>query len=368
MNVSRLGRCTLGYITSLAMLLGIAAILAGCGSQVAPTRSALQGPTPTTHGKSWMLPKIRNEVTLVIKEYPIVNEHVVSPLDVAFDASNNLWFNAFYYYLGRRSPRGSISAHSLRINDKTYGYGAMAVGSHGNVYFTDYYAGNVGQIEADGKIDLYFQGSGSWKAGLVSTHGHLWVVTTGFYSSSLDEVTFDGKLVKGIALPGTYCYAGPIGASKDGTLWVGYSGNCPAIVRVKESGQATEFPIVAADGVWSVVNGPDGNTWFTAGDGPTTNDYVGKITPDGQITEYPLSNQAFGIVLGPDRNWWLTMPWVGKIAVMSLQGNVLNEYTLPDAVNGSQPQYQLGTIVLGHDGNLWFPEGYRNKIGELDFK
>jgi virginiamycin B lyase len=333
------------------------ALLAGCGGS--------QPPIGTPRG-TLLLSKASNRASPVIKEYPIKNEHLVGPLAVAFDASNNLWFNAFYYYLGRRDPKGLITPHSLHVDKKFDSYGSMTAGPRGDVCFSDY-AGNVGKIEPDGKIDLYFKHESSIKAGLVITHGYLWVVLSGYINSAVDQVTVDGKLVKQIVLPGYYCYPGPIGASKDGTLWVGYSGNCPAIVRVTESGETTEFPIAAADGVWSVVNGPDGNMWFTAGDDQTTNDYVGKITPDGQITEYPLPNQASGMVVGPDGNWWLTMPWVGKIAVMSQEGNLLREYTLPNAVNGSQPKYQLGTIVLGRDGNLWFPEGYRNKIGELEF-
>jgi virginiamycin B lyase len=351
----------------------VATLLSGCGGRQQSTGALgaipLSG-TLSTHsdrGEPPILEGTSNKASPVIEEYPIKSEHLVQPLDVAFDASNNLWFNAFYYYLGRRGKKGFITAHSLRVRERPYGHGSMAVGPKGVVYFTDSYAGSVGKIEPDGKIDLYFKDETSIKSGLVFTHGHLWVVLPGILNSVLDEVSVDGKLLKQVVLPGNYCGAESIGASADGTLWVGYSANCPAIVRVTENGKSTVFPIVAADGVWRVVKGPDGNMWFAAADNPTTNDYIGKITPNGQITKYPLSNQVSGMVLGPDGNWWLTMPFVGKIVVMSLQGRILHGYTLPHAVNGSQPNFQLGSIVLGRDGNLWFPEGYRNNIGELKF-
>lgn len=345
-----------------------AVMLAGCGGSQPSSRA--QGPTA---GALPATVRAATDYKPVIKEYRIANKHLTDPLEVVFDGSNNLWFSSsFYAYLGSRSPSGSITAHKLPKQRDNYGWAfavAFTTVRRNQVYFTNYYGEDVGKIEAGGHIVEWGQGkvSSYWTAGLVSTEGHLWVVGTSLFDSDLLELRFDGKLLKEIRLPGYYCYPTPIAASSDGTLWIGYGANCPAIVRVTESGKATEFPIVAADGVWNVVTGPDGNIWFTAADGPTTNDYVGKITPRGEITEYPLPNQADGIVLGPDGNWWLTMPFVGKIAVMTLQGDITAEYTLPKAIDGSQPKFQLGKIVLGSDGNLWFPEGYRNKIGELDF-
>ena len=52
---------------------------------------------------------------------------------------------------------------------------------------------------------------------------------------------------------------------------------------------------------------------------------------------------------------------------MSLDGQILAEYTLPDAWKHSQPKFQATKIILGPDGNLWFAEANRNKIGELRF-
>ena len=64
----------------------------------------------------------------------------------------------------------------------------------------------------------------------------------------------------------------------------------------------TEFPLPHADSrPYSIVTGPDGNLWFTE----STHDAIGKITPDGTITDYPLhatdeSSGPYGIALGAD--------------------------------------------------------------------
>src|SRR5450755_2468879 len=51
------------------------------------------------------------------------------------------------------------------------------------------------------------------------------------------------------------------------------------------SGNLTEFPLpTTASRPVEITLGPDGNLWFTEGDGNN----VGRITPEGNITEFPV--------------------------------------------------------------------------------
>ncbi|MFI5273944.1 MAG: hypothetical protein ACHQ4H_13000, partial [Ktedonobacterales bacterium] len=62
-----------------------------------------------------------------------------------------------------------------------------------------------------------------------------------------------------------------------------------------------------------------GNLWFTAlGAG------VGRITPAGQITVFPLTNlQATGdITAGPDGNLWFSAVYTNKIVRITPAGQV----------------------------------------------
>lgn len=75
----------------------------------------------------------------------------------------------------------------------------------------------------------------------------------------------------------------------------------------------TEFAIPTAHAqVFTIVNGPDGNLWFTelkAGQ-------IGRITPDGTITEIPIPTANSGpasIIIGPDHNLWFTETSGGNI-------------------------------------------------------
>src|SRR3954447_18645299 len=77
----------------------------------------------------------------------------------------------------------------------------------------------------------------------------------------------------------------------------------------------TAFPLPHGDSrPYDIVAGPDGNLWFTE----STNDAIGKITPDGTITEYPLhvpaqDDRPYGIAVGADGALWFTERLSDKI-------------------------------------------------------
>src|SRR6266436_741926 len=73
----------------------------------------------------------------------------------------------------------------------------------------------------------------------------------------------------------------------------------PALAK---AGKVTEFGIPTNNSQPAGITlGPDGNLWFTE----SRADQIGKITPNGSITEYPLpSGVASGIAAGPDGNLW----------------------------------------------------------------
>jgi streptogramin lyase len=88
-------------------------------------------------------------------------------------------------------------------------------------------------------------------------------------------------------------------------------------------GAITEFPIPSATGSpTNVAVGPDRNVWYTKGAA------LGRVTPAGQITEFPLpaGARAVGLTAGSDR----------------------------------QPPRRLAN-------RLWYADGNGNKIGYLGF-
>jgi streptogramin lyase len=115
----------------------------------------------------------------------------------------------------------------------------------------------------------------------------------------------------------------------------------PAVAAPKVAG---EFAIPSGVGSNNdIVQGPDGNMWVTL-EGSVGDDGVARITPAGQVKEFVLPNDSFGIAVGPDGNLWVSTA-IGVIKV-------------PPADPANFTPYDVGLsgghgIVAGPDGRMW---------------
>jgi virginiamycin B lyase len=112
-------------------------------------------------------------------------------------------------------------------------------------------------------------------------------------------------------------------------------------------------PKAESQGIVSDVNG---NMWFTE---PGA-DKIGKVTPAGVFTEYPLpaGSKPFHIDRATDGTLWFTETGTNKIGKITTAG-VITHYAVPTASAG------LSDIVAGPNGNLWFVEQLGRKIGRI---
>jgi streptogramin lyase len=134
----------------------------------------------------------------------------------------------------------------------------------------------------------------------------------------------------------------------DGNLWVAQAGGDGAIARVTKAGVVTEFPVPTAGDPTDIAAGPDGNLWYVD---PTAN-VVGRITPDGSITEFTdgldVGAEPTAITKGPDGKLWFTEKGTGGIGRIST-GGTITEFT-----SGLSGSGEPADIATGPDGNLWF--------------
>jgi len=145
------------------------------------------------------------------------------------------------------------------------------------------------------------------------------------------------------------CASGPqgIAVGPDGALW--FMDSADKIGRITTQGQITEFALSTLAHPMGITTGPDGALWFTQ-PGPNQ---IGRITTQGQITEFALPSSpdspsnGGGITTGPDGALWFTQGW-GPLGRITTQGHI----TLFSPHYSGGP----GRIVAGPDGALWMTE------------
>jgi virginiamycin B lyase len=160
----------------------------------------------------------------------------------------------------------------------------------------------------------------------------------------------------GHLLPGAHAFA--LTAGPDGNVWfAGRAGNSTLMIgKVTPSGEVTEYPRPSSAYVHSIATGPDGNLWFVEwGRGA-----IGRITPDGEATSFQLPDRRSrptAITTGPDGNLWFTEGGASRIGRITPSGEIA-EFALP-------PGRHPGAIAAGADGNLWFTERAADRVGRI---
>ena len=147
-------------------------------------------------------------------------------------------------------------------------------------------------------------------------------------------------------------------------------------------GQVDEFARPEGTSAQDIVAGSDGNLWFA--DRGTIKS-IGRITPSGTITEFPIAaagSSPRGIAAGPDGNVWFTdvatIPAIGLICLPTaplcsptdVTNHSIHEYGVT-ANGGNAGTPSPRGITAGPDGNLWFTAAAPpaadalNKIGRI---
>jgi streptogramin lyase len=154
----------------------------------------------------------------------------------------------------------------------------------------------------------------------------------------------------------------------DGNMWFTEQG-ANKIGRMTPTGGLTEYSVAGADpgGLpWGIVVGPDNNLWFTefCFTGNTCGE-IGRISTTGTMKLFPAApgtpalNDPLGITLGPDRNLWFTDAGTGNIGYSTVSGAIKQFSVVTPKLDA------LKFITAGPDGNLWFTEEAYDKIGRI---
>jgi streptogramin lyase len=285
-----------------------------------------------------------------------------TPTGIAAGADGNLWFTDFGA-IGRITPSGQIAEFPAGLVPYTL-LGEIALGSDGNMWFTD--PGStpaIGQISPDGQVTEFPTGlAGAPDSLTAGPDGEMWFTDDG----TIWRISLNGQITSvptGLSTPQI-----DITAGSDGTMWfITRTGEQSASVgRISPGGQVTEFPVdgtnasnVHAD----LAVGPDGNMWFSfydVGQTPAAGNHIGRISPDGQITAFSdglqqdeLANSPTELAAGPDGNMWFTLQ--GSLGGVGI-GRISPSGQITEWATDDGPIVTPDEIAAGPDGNMWFSD------------
>ncbi len=140
-------------------------------------------------------------------------------------------------------------------------------------------------------------------------------------------------------------------AGPDGDVWFTETGTPDRIGRLSPSGRLTEFPLSTNESVSDLVAGPDGNIWFIQSSGPE----IGRITKSGSLTEFPLPSTGFqpsGIAAGPDGNIWIAGS--DEVVRITPAGTATVFVAPPPPAAVNQVGFGMTAPIAGPGGDSWF--------------
>ena len=160
---------------------------------------------------------------------------------------------------------------------------------------------------------------------------------------------------------------GPILGS-DGALWFyeTYAGKLGRIDPVTKA--VTERPVdlgpftsaMDRPQFWDLETGPDGGMWFT--DQVRT---IARVSTTGQLTRFGIGPEADGVrsmVVGPDRRMWFAAQRTPGVFRMTSKGAVTHLWTPPAAPKAWE---SLGGMAVASDGAVWVAQPWSNKLTRL---
>lgn len=233
----------------------------------------------------------------------------------------------------------------------------IAIGPDGQVWYTKDTANRIGHVPPEGGEGVEFETpeKHSFPTELIADRsGRLWFLAS--VQHYVGEVGAGGTVVvhRGPAAQGRDFTPVGVAVGADGNLWITDTGH-NAVYRFDVRTKAFkrfDIPTPQAQ-PQAVAAAADGNVWFTM----FAARRVGRITPQGAITEFSLGDLGGGapkgIVGTADGTVWITTS--GRNAV-----RILPDGTVQPFACGSG----LGRAILGPNGAPWFLDNDRGWVVE----
>jgi hypothetical protein len=223
----------------------------------------------------------------------------------------SIWFSKLDGSVGWISTDGVRHQFTLPNGDSVY---ALAQGPDRNIWFTDFNHAAIGKIDGFGAVTEYPTPSGQQPSSLIATKAGLWFTEVGYYGLA----TTSGQITETYIgdLGGLYCDALTMVKYGQGGVWVllgCYGAECAGeyfqLIPVVDGGPGDACEIGCnfskAPSSFAPVN-PANALWFPFGLNIGDIPLVGNGAGTEQFTHLPPKGYAASVLLGPDKNLWIS--------------------------------------------------------------
>lgn len=341
----------------LMMRLPMTARLSACAVAFAALLSACGKGTPLTSGTATPPPPFIPKVT---SEYVIPTKGS-QPMGIALGADSNLWFTEFH-----ASKIGQLNTSAKFTENVTptaaAGPNGIASGPNGLLWFTETNVWKIGQITLGVTptfTDFLLPNPAARPTGIaLGSDGDMWVTDPG--TSSIWRID-----QRGVA---TFCKittgAQPLGITNgpDGAIWFTEPGiNSVGRLPVsKRCSGLVEFKLPNAGAYPAgITAGTDNALWFTERNAQR----LGRIALTGQITDFPLtgSKSPYAILQGIDGNFYFTDTLGNQMGQFKYKNQKVSLFAIPTA--NSQPT----AMTFGPDQQLYFTETAASQLAQFKY-
>lgn len=310
--------------------------------------------TPTPTAETWTESKSTVKgATIIIFTGP--TDHG-SSLAIASGIGKSLWVTLTGdAAIMKISTTGKAEIYSTPTSDSS----PEAITLNGKeMWFSEWATDCVGSINAEGKITEYSTGLVETNSvGMTTADKEAWFTTD---HNGIGKVTGAGKIHL-YSLPDDNSQPTAITLGPDGNLWFVESEGSN-VGKMTPEGKVTEYNVGfnGFSNSFGIAAGSDGRIWFA--DPGNSTPRIGAINTDGTgLTYYStgLTGEADSIVAGPDGNLYFG-EFGGAIGKITTAGEI-TEFPLPM----SEGSFPVLSLTVGPNGNIWFSNNSHSQVGEL---
>jgi virginiamycin B lyase len=321
-------------VNSKHVFAGLAAAVAVALVGLGAAGAGAEGPPPCESNCATLVPQLDGN----------------GPFGVTQGARGSMYFGIGHDVV-RIDQQGQTTSYPVSDpNEQDVGW--LTTGPDGAIWFCERDTGKIGRLGANGLMREYpLPSPDAVPQGIVfAPDGNIYVTEQGSNAIARVDPATGAAVDIPVPTPDSTTQSGALGP--DGAIWF-VERAAAKIGRMTLDGQFTEYPLATGSFPNRIVVGPDGALWFSE----LRANKVGRMTTTGHLTEYPADGPV-GITVGNDGEFYLASFTDGALLRMNLNGEVTGIWPLPNAGGPLQ-------VATGFGLDIWVTDTFGNQVDRV---